>query len=181
MAGRPRKGSPEHVNIAMRRGDAMRMRRDGYSYPEIALALGYRTYRAAMQDVSRGMVEYVGEPANEVRVLELARLDEMWQAAIGVMRRPHVTVSDGRVVKVADALGVETPLLDDEPILKAIDKLLKIQDRRSRLLGLDAPTRVEVISDAAIDDEIRRLSEELDGRAEAAEASGTAGFEAAQG
>jgi hypothetical protein len=49
------------------------------------------------------------------------------------------------------------------PVLQAIDRLLKIQERRARLLGLDAPTqhRVNVLSEDAIDAEIARLEAEL--------------------
>jgi hypothetical protein len=52
------------------------------------------------------------------------------------------------------------PVLDDAPVLAAIDRLLRIQERRARLLGLDAPTRsrIEVVDD----DVARMLVEQLE-------------------
>lgn len=51
--------------------------------------------------------------------------------------------------------------------LQAIDRLLRISERRSRLLGLDAPvrTRVGTITLDAIESEIERLERELAGYA----------------
>lgn len=53
-------------------------------------------------------------------------------------------------------------LLGDGP---SVDRVLKIMERRARILGLDAPTRhrVEVITEDAVDAEIRRLQGELAG------------------
>ena len=58
-------------------------------------------------------------------------------------------------------------LLDDGPVLQAVDRLLKIADRRAKLLGLDAPKRVEV-SDGTpdLDAAVRELEAELTRRAD---------------
>lgn len=45
--------------------------------------------------------------------------------------------------------------------LGAIDRALKILDQRARLLGLNAPTRMDVRSDDPISNEIRVLAEKL--------------------
>ena len=78
----------------------------------------------------------VEEPAAEVRQLELDRLDAMYDAAIKVLEAEHVTVSQGKVVMLDGE-----PLKDDAPVLRAIETLLKIQQRRAALLGLDAKTQ----------------------------------------
>jgi hypothetical protein len=98
----------------------------------------------------------IREPAEELLRLELDRLDMMWRAAVEVLRRKHVTVSHGKVVIVDGQ-----PLPDDAPVLNAIDRLLSIQARRAKLLGLDAPKKIEVLSMDVIDAEILRLSAEL--------------------
>lgn len=49
--------------------------------------------------------------------------------------------------------------------LWAVDRILAIIDRYCRILGLNAPTRVD-FTDAAIDREIKRLAEELGEEAE---------------
>ena len=36
------------------------------------------------------------------------------------------------------------PLLDDAPVLRAVDTLLRIAARRARLLGLDAPAQLDI-------------------------------------
>jgi hypothetical protein len=75
----------------------------------------------------------------------LARLDTLEQAALKVLERHHITVNNGRVIVVDGE-----PLLDDGPVLQAIDRLVKIEGERQRnaaslrqLFGLDAPTKVE--------------------------------------
>lgn len=77
---------------------------------------------------------------------ELLRLDELEVRAKQVLDRHHITVNNGRVITIDDE-----PLLDDGPVLQAIDRLVKIEDARRknnaeqrRLLGLDAPTKSEV-------------------------------------
>jgi hypothetical protein len=86
---------------------------------------------------------------------------EVWQ----VLQRTHVVVSQGRVVK--DDNGV--PIPDDAPVLAATDRLLKIQERRAKLLGLDMPTRskVEVLTESTVDAAIAALEAEIDQRSRA--------------
>jgi hypothetical protein len=76
---------------------------------------------------------------------ELLRLDELEARARQVLDRHHITVNNGRVISVDGQ-----PLQDDGPVLAAIDRLLKIEDARRKnnesqrkLLGLDAPTKVD--------------------------------------
>jgi hypothetical protein len=76
---------------------------------------------------------------------ELVRLNELEERARLVLGRHHITVNNGRVIAVDGE-----PLQDDGPVLAAIDRLIKIEDARRKnnaeqrkLLGLDAPTKVE--------------------------------------
>lgn len=75
----------------------------------------------------------------------LPRLDALEQAALKVLERHHITVNNGHVIVVDGE-----PLLDDGPVLQAIDRLVKVEGERQKntaalrqLFGLDAPTRVE--------------------------------------
>jgi len=135
---------------------AARLRARGMTYEQIATELDYCDRAAARAAVERALVATVTEPAAEVRQMELARLDEMYRAALAVLERRHFAVSHGKIVYH----GV-TPLEDDGPVLQAIDRMIRIMERRAKLLGLDAPTKVEVITLDAIEAEIRRLSAEL--------------------
>lgn len=145
-----------HIDTAQRDADACRLRSNGATYQEIADQLGYPDRQAARTAVTRALREIVAEPAAELRTLELARLDRMWNVAWRILEDQHVTVSQGRVVHTDDG----QPVADVGPVLAAIDRLLKIQERRARLLGLDAPTRVQVTPDE-VEQEIARLTAAL--------------------
>jgi hypothetical protein len=159
------------IDHAAQDAAAAGLRARGATYDAIAIELGYCDRHAARRAVERALVATVTEPAAEVRQLELARLDEMYRAALAVLERQHLTVSHGKVVHtggvpVIDDRGNVTwvggePLLDDAPVLQAIDRMIRIMERRAKLLGLDAPTKVEVITLDAIEAEIRRLNDEL--------------------
>ena len=90
---------------------------------------------AATAAVKRALMEVVREPAEQVRALELDRLDLLYRTALGVMARSHPMVQNGRVVRDEEGRSVE----DSGPRLAAVDRLLRIQERRARLLGVGCP------------------------------------------
>lgn len=99
------------------------MRIAGATWRAIADALGYSSAGSAHKDVERARQQQLGElaeNAEHLRWLELEHLD--------ALRR-----------KMWDVLGRG----DDEPAMRAVDRLLKISERRARLLGLDSPVLVE--------------------------------------
>lgn len=153
----------KRADTAQRRRQAIDMRMAGHSYQRIADELGYTSRGAACQDITRALEQAVAEQVISVeayREEELQRLDALLTEAWAVLKRDHLTVSHGKVV-YDDSTG--KPILDDGPTLAAIDRILKIQERRAKYLGLDAPTRVEAITVDAIDAEIARLAAELEG------------------
>lgn len=134
--------------------EACRMRSAGKTYQQIADELGYCDRHRARRAVEGVLAETVTESGDELRKLELDHLDELRQAAGRVLARRHVTVSHGKIMYGADG----EPILDDGPELAAIDRLVKVAERRARLLGLDAPTKVEASGQVAyvlvsVDDE----------------------------
>lgn len=166
----------KRADTAKRRTEAIRLRMAGESFESIAAKLGYNSRGAACQDITRALEQAVMEQARSVEVYreeELQRLDMLLAEAWTVLKRAHVTVSHGRIVRD----DLEEPILDDGPTLAAIDRILKIEERRAKLLGLDAPQRHEVVSIDAVDAEIARLSAEL-GIGEAPTAPGAKGFAA---
>ncbi|MCK9929447.1 hypothetical protein MXD62_20065 [Frankia sp. Mgl5] len=109
-------------------------------YRDIALTMGMASVSSAHDAVQRALDATIpNEPAAEVRQLELDRLDRMHVAVMAVLEKQHVTVSNGKVIYLDGE-----PLEDDAPVLQAVDRLLKIQDRRAKLLGLDAEQKVSV-------------------------------------
>lgn len=138
----------QRAQTAERRTKAIAMRLAGAEWQQIADQLGYANRGAACKDVTRALETRLAEQATSVDLLrqtELMRLDALTREAWAVMKRPHLLVSGGKVVRlVNEATGEERTLSDDKPILEAIDRLVKISQRRAALLGLDAPTRVSL-------------------------------------
>lgn len=148
-----------NTDTAARDGEACRLRTTGMTYAQVAEQLGYHDASHARQGVERAMTATLSEPAEALRRLELAKLDTMAVAAWEVLDAEHPVVSAGRIM-VHDG----EPLRDPMPVLHAIDRLLRIAERRARLLGLDSPIRVGAISMADIDAEIVRLDTEIAAR-----------------
>ena len=107
----------EQVRAHERHLRALELRKAGATYETIAGQLGYANASGARKAVASALKATLREPAEELRTLELARLDAM---ALALWRR----VQDG-----------------DE---KAVDRVLRIMERRARLLGLDAAARTEL-------------------------------------
>jgi hypothetical protein len=168
------------ASVAERRTKLIQMRLAGHSFDECATRLGYSSRSAATKDFTRVFEQVTVEQrasAEVYREVELARLDDLTVTATRVLLTKHyVTTQGGRLVEHPET-GL--PLLDDGPVLQAIDRLLKIQDRRAKLLGLDSPQRVEVLTIDAIDRAIADLNGQLaafdDQAGEAATAPESAG------
>ena len=176
------KTSPRRVAVAERRAKATRLRAQGLTYQQIAAQLGYKTAANAIQDVQRYLASTAREATDEVRAIEVQRLDQalvellqIQNEITKVLRKKHVVVSHGHIV--LDDTG--TPLEDDGVALTAlthlmavIDRRIRIMERRAKLLGLDAPTKHEVITIDAIENEIRKLNAELSAVPDPTEAAG---------
>lgn len=119
--------------------EAARLRALRFSLDQIAEQLGYVDRRSAWHAVKAGQELIVREPHEDMVLLDLTELDEMAQNAWRVLRNTHYVVDRGEVVTWEGQ-----PLKDDGPILTAIRTLLEVQQRRAKLVGLDAPKRLEV-------------------------------------
>lgn len=80
-----------------------------------------------------------------IRQLELDKLDRIESSLNAIIAKHHYVVKteDKSVICVRDP-EADTYLNDDGPALAAFDRLLRVQERRSRLLGLDSPVQVAV-------------------------------------
>lgn len=125
---------------AKRDAEAAQLRSQNLSYRQIAVELGVSVH-TAYDAVQRAIEDTQQEPAAATKLLELERLDELAQKAREVMGRRHIVVSNGKVIYDPES---SKPLEDDAPVLQAVDRLLRIQERRSKLLGLDAETKVSL-------------------------------------
>ncbi len=143
MTGQTRDGNGRFDRdpaTAERDAEACRLRIQNLTYRQIAKVLDVSVH-TAYEGVQRALRDTQQEPADGVKRLELERLDELAQKVTEVMLATHYVVSQGKVVSLSRD---GEPLLDDAPVLQAVDRLLRIQERRARLLGLDAPQRVSV-------------------------------------
>ena len=146
-----------------RDAEAARLKAMGWRLERIALHLGLVNdehpdgdpYRAAAA-IKRAMARAVRFAADETRALELQSYDELEAECWRVLQNQHVVFQNGKVI-----LYNGEPLEDDRFVLETIDRILKIKERRARLLGLDAPTRAEIINIDSVDAEIAKLEREL--------------------
>jgi hypothetical protein len=105
---------------AHRRAQAIALRLAGMDYQTIAERLDYASRGAASKDIHRALEETLeaeSAAAATLRELEVQRLDRMQAAAWAKAAKGD---------------------------LKAIETVLKVIDRRCRLLGLDKPVRTEL-------------------------------------
>ena len=127
------------VDAAERDAQALALRAAGMSFRQVGRVLGCSS-TTAFRRVSRGLDRTRREPADQLRTLELHRLDQLQAHAAAVLRARHVVIQAGRVI-VDDTTG--RPYTDHGPALAAVATLLRIAERRAKLVGLDAPTKVE--------------------------------------
>jgi len=106
--------SPRRILAAEKQVKAMELRKAGATFREIGEKLGY-TEAGARKAVMSALRKTLREPADELRTLEVERLDAMMQ-------------------------GLWPEALRGNP--NAVTRVLNIMERRAKLLGLDAPAKV---------------------------------------
>lgn len=130
-----------------RRTEAIKLKLAGATWDEVAEACGYSSRGAAHADIQREMErrrEVEKEELDALRQVETDRLEALWATAWALLQRKNVTVSHGKVIYITDPeTGEKMALQDDAPTLMAIDRLVRISERKAKLLGLDAPLQVE--------------------------------------
>jgi hypothetical protein len=130
---------------AARDARAAELRAEGWKLQDIAAELGYASKTSAIYAIRRVLREMVTGPGEKLVAYEAERLDTLYEAALEVLLRDHVTVSHGKVITMVDPeTQEEKPLLDDGPKLAAIDRLVKVRESYRRLLGLDAEKKIAV-------------------------------------
>lgn len=144
---------------AERDREACRLRSRRCSYQEISDQLGYGSASNARRAVQKAIEGAPRDAAAELIQLELDQLDMMTAAVFQVLEANHYVVSQGRLIYLDEDAP---PLADDSPVLAAVDRLLKIQERRAKLLGLDQPSKATVTHAAAdVDAAVVELAREL--------------------
>jgi hypothetical protein len=137
--GDRRKSSADMISAALRQTSALSLRQSGKTFAEIAAELGYSDPSGARNAVMAALRENVAEPNAEMRSLELSRLDIL-QSALWTKA-------------LAGDLG-------------SVDRVLKLMERRAKILGLDAPPPKG--ADGDLDDLIQRELDRINGLEEPA-------------
>lgn len=161
---RPRGGNGAFVrspDTAERDAAAAQLRVEGRTYQQIADELKLSDKGHAHQCVSRALLAIVREPAEQLRTLELARLDEAMIVVREIMHTRHHAHSGGRLVTYVDEQDKHVVLEDNAPRLAAVGKLMDIMNRRAKLLGLDAVVKVHMLTLEEVQAEIARLEGEV--------------------
>lgn len=111
------KTKPIHISAAEKRAQALMLREAGLTFQQIARQIECSTTRAHqyVKDELKRLADQAAESADSIRQLELERLDRM---TTGIWSK----------AKSGD--------------LRSIDRMVKIIEQRSKLLGLYAPTKL---------------------------------------
>lgn len=112
--------SVRRIESVEKAAQALDYRKMGASYAQIAEKLEFASPQAAWDAVERALKRTLQESADEVRKLELTRLDSMF---LGVY--PNAVRGD----------------------LMAINSCITIMNRRAKLLGIDAPVKTQNTTD----------------------------------
>jgi hypothetical protein len=99
------------VNLDEKRKQAAELRMAGVGYQQIAQQLGFESVSGAYDATQAGLRAAFEEPTSEIRRLEVDRLDAMLTGLWAKARRGDVT---------------------------AVDRVLKLMERRARYLNLDS-------------------------------------------
>lgn len=129
-----KKTSPVAVNASERRKQALELRKKGYTYEEIGKEI-HCTKLRAWKYVKRELDAIhakTAETSEEVKTLELQKLDALYKAVFN------------RAISFDEE--EETEKVD----LYAVDRCLRIMERKAKLLGLDSPEKLEVDENAKV-------------------------------
>jgi hypothetical protein len=120
-----RKDTVNQLTAIQRQRAALDLRISGETFQEIADALGYKHASGAKFAVDSALMKTIKEPADQLRDMEVARMDVMLKSLW-----PGVLKGNARTVEVA----------------------IKVLERRAKLLGLDAPIKInieQIVNEAA--------------------------------
>jgi hypothetical protein len=156
--GDPPSRQPSHrAHVAKRRSRAVELKNKGLSwqqvaeqmvpeYPEYLDGEGGVSAAFACVDVTRALKEANKELSmglEEYREAARMRLDGLRRQVFAVLARPHYVLHQGQFVIDEDGNKVR----DDGPVLAAVDRLLRIEERQAKIDGTDASEKLTIALD----------------------------------
>ncbi|MFC9821387.1 hypothetical protein ACFWG6_30905 [Streptomyces erythrochromogenes] len=139
----PRDGNHHFVltdDAVARDARAAELRAQGWTYQAIADELGYYDKSHAWRQLQNARKRILKPALEQLIATEMQQLDELYVAALEILEREHVAISQGKIMKDDDG----TPILDDGPRLAAIREMRMIRESFRKLHGLDAEKKVNV-------------------------------------
>ena len=116
------KSSLRRIQAAEKQCQALELRARGKTFLQIAEELGYKGKQAAYAAVKRAMGKLVLEPAEDLKKIDLERVD----------------LAMTQVIPLIYLSGVHADIR-----LKAVDRLIKLIELRAKLCGYMAPLQLE--------------------------------------
>lgn len=147
--------SSTSIKQAERRAEVLRLRLDGHTLAAIGDRLGIRA-DSVHDIITRALRDMTREPAEQLLDLELARLDSLYAEAMNVLRSFTPLLHNGKIVQIPvinrngeivkdpdTGLPLNCLAEDKAARLAAVAAAVRVMERRSRLLGLDAATKLQ--------------------------------------
>jgi hypothetical protein len=155
----PQRRSAESMERDAKAGSLFRR---GLTYRQIASEMGWSSPASALEAVRSAARDAARDDLGGVDALQLmlGRLNDYRRVAWRVASSKHFLTNQAGVVQHP---VTREPLLDEAPVLAALDRLLRCDVEENKLRGTYAPTktRVEVITEDMVDSEIARLLTEV--------------------
>ncbi|MBM9467250.1 hypothetical protein [Nakamurella leprariae] len=154
--GRGRKTSRTAIEERRRAAEAVQLRAQGYTHQQIADELGYRDRSGAHRAISGALAAVESESVEELRKVMDDQLDTAMRQVLPLVQgEPNLgwltdLDTESMTPQQLDELAERVAGLIEDKLelrLKAVDRLVKIQERRAKLHGVDAPIRTEVSGD----------------------------------
>lgn len=153
--------SAQQIEGAERRAQILDALRRGYSGAEVGRRFDISRQRVHQikREALTELAEHAEQSTAEYRLEALERLEQIREDLRRIADAQHLLVSSGKVVRQGKpCIGYDSednpvavidenegePLVDVAPVITALDKLIKVEDRWSKLLGLDAPVKQEI-------------------------------------
>lgn len=115
--------SPARISAVERRAQTVELRSQGHTFEEIAQIVGYSNKASAYNAFQTALGSIVKEPVETYRAVELQRLDKMTK-------------------------GLADRAFDGD--IPAVHALLKVMERRAKMLGIDHSPDVQLTNNGQI-------------------------------
>ena len=166
--------SATSIRQAERRAEVLRLRLDGHTLQAIGDRLGIRA-DSVHDIITRALRDMTKEPAGQLLDLELARLDSLYVEAMNVLRSFTPLLHNGKIVQIPvinrDGEIVKDPetghpltcIAEDKAArLASIAAAVRVMERRAKLTGLDAPSRMQADFNVTNDEQPAHDLQKLD-------------------